>query len=93
MQRKARPADGRGAQAAVEVEALPAREDLRLLLRQSGAHGEIGLGQEQRLAVVAPLGRLLGHAAPSNKGVPQREAFLRARRDWTPRGADAILHI
>ena len=39
--------------AAVEVELFPARQDLRLLLRQPGAHGEVGLGQKQRLGVVA----------------------------------------
>jgi hypothetical protein len=35
-----------GAQAPIEVELLPAREDFRLLLRQSGAHGKIRLGQK-----------------------------------------------
>ena len=41
------------AQALVEIELLPALEQLRLLLRQAGAHREFGLRQEQRLAVVA----------------------------------------
>jgi hypothetical protein len=30
----------------VEAELMPARQQLRLLLRQPGAHGEVGLGQE-----------------------------------------------
>src|SRR5262249_16233986 len=41
------------AQALVEPELLPAGEDLGLLLRQPGAHREIGLGQKKSLAVVA----------------------------------------
>ena len=44
------------AQALVEAELRPAREELRLLLRQAGAHREVGLGQEQSLAVVAGVG-------------------------------------
>ena len=39
------PARGRP-QPFVEVELLPAGEDLRLLARQPGAHGKVGLGQK-----------------------------------------------
>src|SRR5262249_10203039 len=44
------------AQPPIHVEPGPARENLRLLLRQAGAHREIGLGQEQSRAVVAGFG-------------------------------------
>jgi hypothetical protein len=54
--KRAPPAGGAGL--AVEVHVLPALQDLRLALRQPGAHREIGLGQEQRVAVVAD-GRLV----------------------------------
>ena len=54
MQHEGRAALGVGAQLRVEAEPLPALEQLRLALRQPGLHREIGLGQEQRLAPVAP---------------------------------------
>jgi hypothetical protein len=40
MQREARPSRRRLAQAAIEVEALPAGKQFRLLLRQAGTHRE-----------------------------------------------------
>jgi hypothetical protein len=43
------------AQALVETEALPAREDLRLLLWQASPHGKGRLGQEQRLGIIQRL--------------------------------------
>ena len=42
----------------VEVDLVPPGQDLRLLLRQACAHGEVGLGQKDGLAIVAP--RLFG---------------------------------
>src|SRR5215208_6104842 len=57
-----RPAVRRLAQSPVEVEPRPARQELGLLLRQPGAHGKIGLRQEQRFAVVT---RLVGHGGSS----------------------------
>ena len=53
VQHEFRPPGGLAAQAPVEVDLLPARQDLGLLLRQPGAHGKIGLGQKQSLAVIA----------------------------------------
>ena len=41
------------AQLLVEAVLLPARQDLRLLLRQTGAHREIRLRQEQRFGIIA----------------------------------------
>ena len=41
------------AQARIEAELLPARENLRLLLRQPSAHGKVGFGEKKSLAVVA----------------------------------------
>ena len=40
-------------QALVEVHLLPAGEPFRLALGQARLHGEVGLGQEERLAIVA----------------------------------------
>src|SRR3954467_12123421 len=40
------------AQPLIKSKRLPALEQLRLLLRQTGAHREFGLRQEQRLAVI-----------------------------------------
>lgn len=40
-------------QAGEDIHLLPALEDFRFLLRQAGFHGKVGLGQEQRLAIVA----------------------------------------
>src|SRR6185503_2152230 len=53
VQDEFRPALAGLAQARIEAELFPAREDLGFLLRQPGTHGKIGLGQEQSLAVVA----------------------------------------
>ncbi|VCU10961.1 hypothetical protein RHODGE_RHODGE_04165 [Rhodoplanes serenus] len=64
VQDEAGPARGGAAQPAVEVERLPAGEDLRLLLGQTGPHGEIGHRQEQGFRVVAGRGRGVGHGAP-----------------------------
>ena len=47
------------AQASIEVHVGPAREHLRLALRQARAHGKIGLRQEQRLGIVAGSGSRL----------------------------------
>ncbi len=44
------------AQLLVELLLLPAREDTRLLLRQPGLHGEIGLRQEDGISVIARFG-------------------------------------
>jgi hypothetical protein len=56
------PALGGLAQPVIEVEPRPPRQELGLLLRQPGAHGEIGLRQEQGFAVVAGF---LGHRGSS----------------------------
>ncbi len=45
----------------VEIDLLPARENLRLLLGQAGAHRKIGLGQEQRLRIIGAVLLLFGH--------------------------------
>ena len=64
---EARPALGRRAQRPVKVELLPARQNLRLLLRQAGAHREVGLGQKQRFRVIARF--TVGHLTVSQLGV------------------------
>jgi hypothetical protein len=56
MEDEARPALGGLAQPPIEMEPPPAVEQLRLLLRQAGAHGKIGLREKQGLAVVAGFG-------------------------------------
>ena len=74
------------AQGRIEVLRRPLRQDLRLLLRQAGAHGERRLGKEHGLAVVAS-GLVVGHnfvrwvgvAAGASK-VPARAAELVRRR-------------
>ena len=60
MQDELLPPHGLFAQPVVEAKPLPALEQLGLALRQSGLHREVGLGQEQRLAPVAPDLRRLG---------------------------------
>ena len=40
----------------IEADLVPLGQNLRLLLRQTCAHGEVGLGQEDGLAIVAPRG-------------------------------------
>ena len=40
------------AQTVIEVHRFPARQKFRLLLRQAAAHREIGLGQENGIAVI-----------------------------------------
>src|SRR5262249_6758453 len=52
MQDELRPPPGGLAQAPIEAEFTPARQQLRLPLRQTGPHREFGLRQEQGLAVV-----------------------------------------
>ena len=74
---EAGPPLGGGAQTAVEVEALPARQDFRLPLRQAGAHRKIGFGQKQRFAVIAGFRRRLVHDGPSNKPMPRRKGLCR----------------
>src|ERR1700689_322387 len=64
---EARPALAGGAQPPVKAEAVPALKDRRLLLRQAGAHREVGLGQKQRFRVIARFCRRVAHGAPSNK--------------------------
>ena len=81
MKNESRPAFAGGAQAAVKIDVAPARKDFRLLLRQTGPHREIGLGQKQRFAVIARFCRHLVHDAPSNKPLaprkgPRRRAHL-----------------
>src|SRR5262245_47560788 len=49
----------RRAQLRVKVIFLPARQDLRLALRQAGTHGKVSLRQKQRFRIIS-LG--LGHA-------------------------------
>ena len=46
MQDELGPALALGAQALEQVHVGPALQQLRLLLGQAGAHGEVGLGQE-----------------------------------------------
>ena len=46
------------AQFAVEVHLIPALEDLRLALRQAGAHREFRLRQEQGLGIIGDIGLL-----------------------------------
>ena len=46
------PALGVGSQSGVDVELLPALENLRLALRQSRPHREVGLRQEDRILVI-----------------------------------------
>ena len=53
MQDELFPALPRVAQAAIQVHALPACENARLLLRQAGLHRKVGLGQEHSVAIVA----------------------------------------
>ncbi len=48
------------AQEAVEVHLLPAGDDLGLLLRETGAHGKLGLRQVEGLGIVDLFGRI-GH--------------------------------
>ena len=48
-----RPSGAFVAKPPVEAGLLPLFEDFGLLLRQPGAHGKVGLGQKQRLAVIA----------------------------------------
>ena len=72
---KSRPAFAGRPQPAVKIDAPPAREDFRLLLRQAGAHREIGLGQEQRFAVIARFCRRVAHDAPSNKPLARRKGL------------------
>ncbi len=62
MKDKARPAFGGGAKPSVKVEASPAGQQLRLFLRQAGAHREVCPRQEQRLAVIARGVGFLVHA-------------------------------
>ena len=54
------------AQLLVEVALLPARENLRLALRQAGAHREIRLRQKQRFGIIA-LGLRHGGRNPSRR--------------------------
>ncbi len=53
------------AQLLVEADLVPALEDLRLALRQAGAHREVRLRQEQGFRIVFGVGllRLFGHEA------------------------------
>ncbi|MGY4467152.1 hypothetical protein ACVWWK_002834 [Bradyrhizobium sp. LB9.1b] len=70
MQHELVAALGALAQLLVEAHLVPALEDLRLALRQAGAHQEFGLRQEQGLGIVFGVGlldvgllRLIGHGA------------------------------
>ena len=83
MQDKARPSLGGGTQPAIEIEVTPARQQLQLFLRQAGAHWEVGLGQEERLAVIARFRRLLVHGAPSNKPPAPRKGPFCAANGFT----------
>ena len=56
MQHVFRASGGVLAQQLVEAHFLPAGHDLRLLLRQAGAHGEVGLWQIERLGIVELVG-------------------------------------
>src|SRR6202044_1608949 len=89
VQHKARSALARGAQRLVKAELLPPRQNFRLLLRQTSAHREIGLGQEQRLGIIARFGRRIGHAGPSNKPVAVRKGSRPGRPQsyWGEPGA------
>jgi hypothetical protein len=66
MQHVARAALRLLAQFLVEVHLSQLWHDLRLLLRQAGAHGKIGLGQEQRLGIVGHSSWLLGARVKAN---------------------------
>ena len=52
----------------VQADVVPAREDLRLLLRQAGAHGKIGLWQIQRGRIIGAFRRLVVHGGGDPKG-------------------------
>ena len=52
VQDEFRPSLARLAQRGIEILARPARQNLRLLLRQAGAHGKVGLRQKQGLRIV-----------------------------------------
>ncbi len=67
MQDELGPAVRGVAQALIQVEPLPARKELRLLLGQAGAHREVGLRQKQRRAVVAGIG---------HRGIASIEAWM-----------------
>ncbi len=71
MQHEERAALRLFANAAVKVRRLPAREPFGLGFRQAGAHGKFGLGQEQRGAVIARVGRGfgLGHVFQGFRGI------------------------
>ena len=53
MQDELRPAAALGAQAMEELHVGPALQELGLLLRETGAHGEVGLGQEDAGFVIS----------------------------------------
>ncbi len=59
------------AQLGVEVNIRPARRDARLLLREASFHGKGGLGQEDRVFIIALFrhkARPLGHSRRAGKG-------------------------
>jgi len=56
-------------QLAVEVLARPARQDLRLLLRQAGPHRKVGHWQEKRLRIVEGCVGRVGHETGGHMGL------------------------
>jgi hypothetical protein len=80
MQHEFGPAGGGRAQFAVEADIAPGFEDFRLALRQSGAHREFRLRQEQGFGIVGGVGllRLFGH---EGSGLAQKGAETRSVAD------------
>ena len=63
----------------VEPDLVPVREQLRLLLRQAGAHGKVGLRQKQRLGIVGSVGRGVGHGGLFSRGIRGLKALMSHR--------------
>ena len=84
------PARARPAQLAVKILLLPALLDLRLLLRQAGAHGKVGLRQENRVSVVDGHRLFPGRRRAGNARCDTGTAE-RTRRVQRPAGRAAII--
>ena len=96
MQHELGPALGALAQLAIEVDLVPAFEDFRLALRQTGAHREIRLWQEQGLGIVSGVGllRLVGHGGSDLARIRAGKTrvirgSMRQSRSCAERGAQA----
>ncbi len=75
MQDEFRAAPASFAQRPIEILARPAGQNLRLLLRQTGAHGEIGLRQIERLRIVEAGNGRVGHGTRGQMGLPGNGAW------------------